>query len=301
MRLHLDESKVKSLLDEGILKPGEAVQAGADRRVGSIPTNSRSEAGKASGRNDYPAKIGTDEPARRDPSLVAKRPGSPSLRRGGNQSRGEGGRDPFGAVRVAGSEPISRQIRRAADDPRVAAIVVADRFAVRRRNRLRSDLARVWSGQGREAQAGDREHGRRGRSGGYYVARVPTRSSPSRRPSPAPSASSIGHFDAEGLLGKLGLNLETVKRGASADLFTPTGPSAKRIERRCRPGSTGFLTRVPPRVAEGAGPFPGPGGSHRPGAGLDRLSSAGAQIDRSPGRADGRARRGEAPRRPRPG
>jgi protease-4 len=30
----------------------------------------------------------------------------------------------------------------------------------------------------------------------------------------------IGHFDAEDLLGKLGLNLTTVKRGASADLFS---------------------------------------------------------------------------------
>ena len=42
----------------------------------------------------------------------------------GDIVRGDNARDPFGAVTAVGSSPVVRAIRRAADDPRVAAIVV---------------------------------------------------------------------------------------------------------------------------------------------------------------------------------
>jgi len=62
---HLDESRVKSLLDEGILKPGEAVQAGLiDGLV--YPDQLEEEAGKLLGRKVSLRKVGTDEPAQRD-------------------------------------------------------------------------------------------------------------------------------------------------------------------------------------------------------------------------------------------
>src|SRR5205823_15040508 len=58
-------------------------------------------------------------------------------------------------------------------------------------------------------------------SGGYYVAA----GADAIFAEPATITGSIGvfigHFDASVLFGKLGLNLETVKRGASADLFSP--------------------------------------------------------------------------------
>ena len=54
---HLDESRVKSLLDEGILKPGEAVQAGLiDGLV--YPDQLREEAGKLLGRKVSLRKVG---------------------------------------------------------------------------------------------------------------------------------------------------------------------------------------------------------------------------------------------------
>src|SRR5204862_7311767 len=59
---HLDEGRVKSLLDEGILKPGEAVQAGLiDGMV--YPDQIQGEAGKLLGRTVSLRKVGTDDPA----------------------------------------------------------------------------------------------------------------------------------------------------------------------------------------------------------------------------------------------
>ncbi len=248
---HLDESKVKSLLDEGILKPGEAVQAGLiDGLV--YPDQLEEEAGKLLGGTTTLRKVGTDEPARRD-LRWGERPRIAVVRVVGTISRGEGSRDPFGAVRVAGSEPISRQIRRAADDPRVAAIVV--RIDSPGGDGTASDL--IW----RElVRARKEKHkpviasmGDVAASGGYYVAA----GADAIFAEPATITGSIGvfigHFDAEGLLGKLGLNLETVKRGASADLFTPNRPLSEGERKTLQTWVDGFYEEFLLRVAEARG------------------------------------------------
>src|SRR5204863_1651185 len=119
---HLEVSKVKSLLDEGILKPGEAVQAGLiDGLV--YPDQLEEEAGKLLGQTVTLRKVGTGTPSRRE-LRWGNRPRIAVVRVVGDIVRGEGGRDPFGAVRIAGSDTIVRRIRQAADDPRIAAIVV---------------------------------------------------------------------------------------------------------------------------------------------------------------------------------
>jgi len=248
---HLDESKVKSLLDEGILKPGEAVQAGLiDGLV--YPDQLEEEAGKLLGGTTTLRKVGTDEPARRD-LRWGERPRIAVVRVVGTISRGEGGRDPFGAVRVAGSEPISRQIRRAADDPRVAAIVV--RIDSPGGDGTASDL--IW----RELVRARKEKrkpviasmGDVAASGGYYVAA----GADAIFAEPATITGSIGvfigHFDAEGLLGKLGLNLETVKRGASADLFTPNRALSEAERKTLQTWVDGFYEEFLLRVAEARG------------------------------------------------
>jgi len=248
---HLDESKVKSLLDEGILKPGEAVQAGLiDGLV--YPDQLEEEAGKLLGGTTTLRKVGTDEPARRD-LRWGERPRIAVVRVVGTIARGEGGRDPFGAVRAAGSEPIGRRIRRAADDPRVAAIVV--RIDSPGGDGTASDL--IW----RElVRARKEKHkpviasmGDVAASGGYYVAA----GADAIFAEPATITGSIGvfigHFDAEGLLGKLGLNLETVKRGASADLFTPNRALSEGERKTLQSWVDGFYEEFVARVAEARG------------------------------------------------
>jgi protease-4 len=216
---HLDEGRVKSLLDEGILKPGEAVQTGLiDGLV--YPDQLEEEAGKVLGAKVTLDKVGTEEPARRE-LRWGGRSRIAVVRVVGNIVRGEGGRDPFGAVRLAGSDGIVRHIRHAADDPTVAAIVV--RVDSPGGDGTASDL--IW----RELVRARKEKkkpviasmGDVAASGGYYVAA----GADSIFAEPATITGSIGvfigHFDASALLGKLGLNLVTLKRGASADLFNP--------------------------------------------------------------------------------
>src|SRR6267378_4923858 len=169
---HLDESRVKSLLDEGILKPGEAVQAGLiDGLV--YPDQLQEEAGKLLGRKVSLRKVGTDEPALRD-------------------------------VR--------------------------------------------WGGRPEIASMGDVAA-----SGGYYVAA----GADAIFAEPGTVTGSIGvfvgHFDASELLGKLGLNLETVKRGASADLFSPNRSLTERERKTLQSWVDNFYDGFVSRVAEARG------------------------------------------------
>ncbi|OLC72998.1 MAG: hypothetical protein AUH83_12700 [Deltaproteobacteria bacterium 13_1_40CM_4_68_19] len=243
---HLDESKVKSLLDEGILKPGEAVQAGLiDGLV--YPDQFEEEAGKVLGAKVILGKVGTEEPALREVRWGG-RARIAVVRVEGNIVRGEGGRDPFAVVRLAGSDGIVSRIRRAADDPAVSAIVV--RIDSPGGDGTASDL--IW----RELVRARKEKkkpviasmGDVAASGGYYVAA----GADTIFAEPATITGSIGvfigHFDASVLLGKLGLNLITLKRGASADLFNPerslTEPERKTLQSWVDAFYADFVSRV---------------------------------------------------------
>lgn len=218
-RRHLDEGKLKNLLDQGLLKPAEAVQAGLlDGLV--YPDQLEEVVGKLLGGKVALEKTGIELPAAREtrwgpPRKIAV------VRVEGDILRGEGARDPFGAVEIAGSDPIARRIRRAADDPEVAAIVV--RIDSPGGDGNASDL--IW----RELVRARKEKkkpviasmGDVAASGGYYVAAGADEIWAEPSTVTGSIGVFIGHFDAEELFDKLGLNLTTTKRGRSADLFSP--------------------------------------------------------------------------------
>ena len=216
---HLDESKLKVLLDKGILKTSEAMEAGLLDGL-LYPDQLEEEAGKLLG-----GKVALEKTAVEAEPVRRTRWGTPKkiavVRVEGDILRGEGSRGPLGAAQIAGSDPIARRIRQAADDPEVAAIVV--RIDSPGGDGNASDL--IW----RELVRARKEKkkpviasmGDVAASGGYYVAA----GADEIWAEPSTVTGSIGvfagHFDAEELLGKLGLNLTTVKRGKSADLFSP--------------------------------------------------------------------------------
>jgi protease-4 len=63
----------------------------------------------------------------------------------------------------------------------------------------------------------------------------------------------VGHFDASELFGKLGLNLETVKRGARADLFSPNRSLTEREKKTLQNWVDSFYDGFVSRVAEARG------------------------------------------------
>src|SRR5207245_7293181 len=199
---HLDESKVKSLLDEGILKPGEAVQAGLiDGLV--YPDQLEEEAGKVLGAKVILNKVGTEEPALRE-LRWGGRPRIAVVRVVGDIVRGEGGRDPFGVVRLAGSDGIIGRIRHAADDPAVSAIVarvappggegtargLLSRHPLRARKEKKKPVI---------ASMGDVAA-----SGGYYVAAGADVILAGPPTIPGSVGVVVGHVDGSGLFGKVG-------------------------------------------------------------------------------------------------
>ena len=216
---HLDESKLRVLLDKGILTTSEAMEAGLLDGL-LYPDQLEEEAGKLLGR-----KVALEKTAIEAEPLRETRWGRPKkiavVRVEGDILRGEGSRGPFGAVQIAGSDPIARRIRRAADDPEVAAIVV--RIDSPGGDGNASDL--IW----RELVRARKEKkkpviasmGDVAASGGYYVAAGADEIWAEPSTVTGSIGVFVGHFDAEELFGKLGLNMTTVKRGKSADLFSP--------------------------------------------------------------------------------
>src|SRR6267143_1864716 len=210
------------------------------------------EAGKLLGRKVSLRKVGTDEPAQRD-LRWGGRPKIAVVRVRGTIASGEGARDPFGVVQVAGADAIGRRIREAAADPAVAAIVVridspgGDGTAS---DLIWSELVRARKVKGKPVIA---SMGDLAASGGYYVAV----GADAIFAEPGTVTGSIGvfvgHFDASELLGKLGLNLETVKRGASADLFSPNRSLTDRERKTLQSWVDNFYDDFVSRVAEARG------------------------------------------------
>ena len=218
-RRRLDEGKLKAVLDKGILKPSEAVEAGLLDGL-LYPDQLEGEVGKLLGGKVSLEKTSIDADPVRDTHWGGRRKIA-VVRVEGEILRGEGSRGPLGAVEIAGSDPISRRIRRAADDPEVAAIVV--RIDSPGGDGNASDL--IW----RELVRARKEKkkpviasmGDVAASGGYYVAAGADEIWAEPSTVTGSIGVFIGHFDAEELFGKLGINMTTVKRGASADLFSP--------------------------------------------------------------------------------
>jgi protease-4 len=247
----LDENKVRSLLDEGILKPGEAVRAGLiDGLI--YPDQLEEEAARILGGKVSLEKVGTSPPARREVRWGG-RPKVAVVRVVGDIARGEGGRDPFGVVKVAGSDSIARRIREAADDFSVAAIVV--RIDSPGGDGNASDL--IW----RELVRARKEKrkpviasmGDVAASGGYYVAAGADEIFAEPGTITGSIGVFVGHFDAAELLGKLGLSLVTVKRGESADLFSPARGLTDAERKTLQAWVDSFYDDFVSRVAEARG------------------------------------------------
>ena len=248
-RRHLDAEKVKALLDRGLLSPQETVKEGLVDGL-LYPDQLEEETGKVLGAKAGLERLALDEPDRRN-----ERWGSPPkvvvVRVEGNILRGEGGSDPFGTVRIAGSGPIARKIRQAADDPGVAAIVV--RIDSPGGDGNASDL--IW----RELVRARKEKkkpvvasmGDVAASGGYYVAAGADEIFAEPQTITGSIGVFAGHFNLHELYSGLGLNLTTVKRGESADLFSTARPLTDKERAMFQGWVEGFYSTFLDRVAEG--------------------------------------------------
>jgi protease-4 len=250
-RRNLEESKLKGLLDKGILKPIEAVEAGLLDGL-LYPDQLEQEVGRLLGGKVSLRKVAIEPPATREvrwgmPRKIAV------IRVEGEIARGEAPRDPLGAVRIASSERITKRIHDAADDPRVAAIVV--RIDSPGGDGNASDL--IW----RELVRARKEKkkpviasmGDVAASGGYYVAA----GADEILAEPSTITGSIGvfvpHFDAEELFGKLGLNFTTLRRGESADIFSPYRDLTDKERKTLQAWVDNFYDMFVGRVSESRG------------------------------------------------
>jgi protease IV len=154
---------------------------------------------------------------------------------------------PFGQDGIAGAETIARLVKAAAADPEVAALVL--RVDSPGGDGLASDL--IWREVVQARRAGKpvvASMGDLAASGGYLVSVA----ADAIVAEPSTLTGSIGVFalkpDLSGLLGKLGVNPVTVKRGRHADLqsFTRGWTAEERalVEREVRAFYELFLSRV---------------------------------------------------------
>lgn len=248
---HLDQGRLRTLLDKGIVSPAEALREGLLDGL-LYPDQLEEEVRKVLGHQVALRKTPVTQDPVRESRWGPKRK-IEVIRVEGQIARGEGARDPFGMVKVAGAAAVSRRIRDAADDPRVAAIVV--RIDSPGGDGNASDL--IW----RELVRARKEKkkpviasmGDVAASGGYYLAAGADEIFAEPSTITGSIGVFIGHFDASELFSSLGLNLVTVKRGASADLFSP-GRSLTDAERKTlQSWVEGFYSDFLDRVAIGRG------------------------------------------------
>src|SRR5438067_868095 len=246
---HLDEEKFRRLLDRGLQTPQEAQAQGlVDGLV--YPDQLEAEVAKLTGGHVALEEVGTQPPSVRSPRWTPP-PTVAVVRVEGTIARGEGGADPLGVVELSGSESIARRIHRLADDPSVKAIVL--RVDSPGGDGSASDL--IW----RELRRARKEKGKPvvasmgdvAASGGYYVAVAADEIYAEPSTVTGSIGVFVGHFDASELFDKLGLNLVTLKRGASADLFHPNRSLTDAERRTLQTWVEGFYDDFLDRVAVG--------------------------------------------------
>jgi protease-4 len=151
------------------------------------------------------------------------------------------------------ADKIVRQLRKAEKDDDIKAVVV--RVDSPGGDGTASDL--IWRELVRARQERHKpviaSMGDTAASGGYYVAA----GAETIFAEPATITGSIGvfigHFDATELFGKLGLNLVTLKRGASADLFNPNRNLTDKERKTLQAWVDDFYDLFVARVAEARG------------------------------------------------
>jgi protease-4 len=151
----------------------------------------------------------------------------------GSITGGKSRSDPLGLAHSAGSETVEKALREATDDPRVAAIVV--RVDSGGGDGMASDVMYRAVLRARERKPVVASMGDAAASGGYYVAMGADRV----WAEPTTLTGSIGVFvlkpGLEGLGKKLGVHVETLKRGPMADIlgvFRPWTPAEQAAAQR---------------------------------------------------------------------
>ncbi|HYG69396.1 MAG TPA: signal peptide peptidase SppA, partial [Anaeromyxobacteraceae bacterium] len=244
----LPEERVRALVDEGLFTGEEAHAAGLVDAV--VWPDELEEWVRAGVRRRVRLTEGYD-PA---PTRVAQRWGPRDtialILVEGAIVNGRSRRSPFGGDAFAGSDTIAKQIREAADDRDVRAIVVrvdspgGDGFA--------SDL--IWRELVRAREKGKpvvASMGDVAASGGYLVAAA----ADAIVAEPSTLTGSIGVFalkpDVSSLLGKLSIRREGFSRGEIANLFAVTKPWTDAERKAVESQVSAFYRQFVARVAEG--------------------------------------------------
>ena len=211
----LTEAQLRAVLSQGLLTPKMAKAAGLVDDV-LYPDELQEWLNKSTGRQlDLSSEYEEEEPLTRS---WGQRGRLALINITGTIADGKSRADPFGAVHIAGAETILKQLEDAGEDPLVRAVVL-----------------RVDSGGG-SASASDmiwrsvrrlREHktvvvsmGDYAASGGYYIAMA----GEEILAEPNTLTGSIGVFALKpnfgGLLAKLGVHQEVIRKSERADLFS---------------------------------------------------------------------------------
>lgn len=246
----VDEGKLRSLLDRGILSPQDAVEAGLlDGLV--YQDQLAEEVGKLLGAKVKLSEINTDPPVLRE-TRWGDRAKVVLVRVEGAIGMEDQPASLFGG-KVAGARSLAKRIRKAADDSDVSAIVVrvdspgGDGSAS---DVIWRELVRARKEKGKPVVVSMGEYAA---SGGYYVAAA----GDAIWAEPSTITGSIGvfagHFDASGLLAKLGVLSETVKTSESADIGTPVRPLTDKERTRMQLLVDSFYKEFVSKVSEGRG------------------------------------------------
>ncbi|BDG06944.1 signal peptide peptidase SppA [Anaeromyxobacter paludicola] len=241
----LPEARVKELVDVGFFTSERAVQ---EKLLDEVvwPDELEARLGKVVG-----GEVRLSEREDRSPPRQAQRwgprPAVAVIRLEGTIVSGRSRSDPFGVESVAGAETVTRQLRAAAEDGSVKAIVL--RVDSPGGDALASDL--IW----REVVAARRKGkpvvasmGDSAASGGYLAAV----GAGEILAEPSTYTGSIGVFvlkpDLSGLLGKLGVKDVVLKRGENADIESPlktwTPGERRLVEEQISAFYETFLARV---------------------------------------------------------
>jgi protease-4 len=240
----LDEARVRQLIDTGAASAEEARGA---KLIDAVAWPDDVEQ-ILSARLQRPVHVagGFEPPEERAAQRWGPRPAVGLIRVEGTIAQGRS-REPFGVGAIAGSDTIAKLIQRAVRDRDIAAIVV--RIESPGGDGLASDL--IW----RELEQARRARkpvvvsmGDVAASGGYLIAM----GADLIFAEPSTLTGSIGVFalkpDLSGLLGKIGVNVVTLKRGEHADLesFTHRWSDAERgiVQKQIDAFYAAFVGRV---------------------------------------------------------
>jgi protease-4 len=218
----------RKVLEEGLLPPAVAVRERlADEVVDPTQLDRASAALVPDSRWGGPYRPPSPERRWGEPRRIAVVPIIGTITEGPSRS------DPFGFSRSAGSDTIERALRDAESDPRVAAIVV--RVDSGGGDGLASDIMYRAVLRARTRKPVVATMGDAAASGGYYAAM----GADWVLAEPTTLTGSIGVFvikpALEGLGKKLGINVETLKRGSSAEilgLYRPWTPAEQAAAQR---------------------------------------------------------------------